>query len=82
MEWIVQWYTKVPADAKGYWKVPLVAILPLSNKPVFEVTVCGVLSMFVQVTVVPVLIIIVSGTKAKFEILTIADVPVVPGAMG
>lgn len=40
-----------------------------SSEPESDVIVCCTLSSFVQVTVSPVFIVIVAGSKAKFEIV-------------
>ena len=44
--------------------------LPLSKLPPRSVAVCGLASLFVQVTVPPILTCTVAGEKAKFSILT------------
>ena len=54
--------------------------LPLTKTPVSLAIICVVVSLLVQVTVVPALTVRVPGTKVKLEILTVlpeVDVPVV-----
>lgn len=55
---------------KVYWNGAFEARLPLSNIPVSLVTVCAVISLFVQVTVVPAVTVMAGGDKAKFSIVT------------
>ena len=50
---MLQWYENVPAWVKVKANVPPGASVPLLKELVSEVTVCAVLSLLVQVTVVP-----------------------------
>jgi hypothetical protein len=58
VEWIWQWYAKVPACVNRRWKLPPGGIVPESNNPSSDVTVWLVdvsipVSSFVQRTFVP-----------------------------
>jgi hypothetical protein len=60
----------VPAVEKVFVNVLSVSRLPLSKLPLISVAVCGVESLFVQVTVPPNFTCTTAGEKAKFSILT------------
>jgi hypothetical protein len=71
-EWKKQWYANVPAALKVKVKLAFCPSEPLSHTPVFEVLVWATpISMFVQRTLSPALIVIVAGVNAKFWMVTL-----------
>jgi len=56
----------VPAVLKLRLKAPPLPSVPLLNAPVSDITVWAVVSLLVQVTVVPTETVIVAGEKAMF----------------
>lgn len=70
--WMVQMYWYVPAVLKVKEYVPPGAMLPESNDagPDWLVAVWSTLSLFVHVTVVPLLMLSVPGLNAKFCMVT------------
>jgi hypothetical protein len=77
--WIVQEYSKIPAVLNVWLNVCPWLIGPESKSPVVLVIVCGALSMFVQVTVCPFEIVMVTGLNAKFWITAVTAVDVAAG---
>ena len=71
----MQWQAKVPPWAKVNVKLCPGLRLPESNDPSSAVTVCGEVSLLVQVTVVPAATLKVGGSKAKFAIVTACRPP-------
>jgi hypothetical protein len=67
---MLQWYAKLPALENVLENVPPAAILPLSKLLSSAVTVCAMLSLFVQVTVAPTVVVMEAGEKAIPAILT------------
>jgi hypothetical protein len=71
--WILQWYGNVPTVSNVYeyvWPWLRCALCGPAGLPV-PVTVCAVLSLLVQVTVVPFLTVIAAGENAKFSMVTL-----------
>jgi hypothetical protein len=72
---MVQWYGKVPVWLNWKENVLPTARLPLSKTPLLDVTVWVVLSLLVQITVVPALTCRLEGWKDMLAMET----PAVPG---
>jgi hypothetical protein len=68
--WIEQWYAYVPAFVNVCENDEPGASWPLSKLLSFAVTVCVTESLLVQVTLPPVLTVMLAGLKAKFAIVT------------
>ena len=84
--WRVQRYANVPAVVNWKLNVPFCGTLFEFQRPVFDVVVCASLSLLVQTTVDPTVVVRVAGLKLPPTpvpvIATAVPVPVVGGGLG